>query len=193
MCDFKFLIVGSNGLLGSNIVKILKKEKIDHFTVARSKADFNTDLNNHKSLRKLFKKLKFDIVINCAGIVDIDFCEYNYYNAKKINSTLLKFLSTLSNLYNFKLVHISTDHIYKGKKFKLNSENNKIYAINNYAKTKILAEKYVNKAKKSLKIRTNFTGKKRTNKDISFIDWVNSHKIKKKTLLIFLKICIHQL
>ena len=180
MYDFKFLIIGSQGLLGSNIVKILRRNKICHFTVARNKADFNTDLNDHKNLRKLFKKLKFDIVINCAGRVNIDFCEKNYSEAKKINSTLIKILSDLSNLYNFKLVHVSTDHIYKGAKFKLNSENSKIYPINNYAKTKILAEKYANKAKKNLIIRTNFTGRKKN----SFLDiLINNIKRGKKLVL----------
>ena len=74
----------------------------------------------------------------------------------------------MSKKFDFKFVQISTDHVYKGKKPKLNNERSKIFAVNKYAKTKILAEKYSKKLKKFLIIRTNFTGKKKD----AFIDWL---------------------
>ena len=52
MKNFDFLVIGSNGLLGSNIVKILKKKKISFLTIAKKNSNFNIDLKN-------FKKLKF--------------------------------------------------------------------------------------------------------------------------------------
>ena len=50
----------------------------------------------------------------------------------------------MSFKYNFKLIQISTDHFYKSKKI-LHKETDKIYAINNYSKTKKEAEKFVKK------------------------------------------------
>jgi len=176
MKNFEFLVIGSNGLLGSNIVKILKKKKISFLTVARKNSNFNLNLKNFKRLDKLFLKNKFKIVINCAAIIDINYCEKNYNIASIINCKLVKFLSQMSKKFDFKFVQISTDHVYKGKSVVLNSEKSETFAINKYAKSKILAEKYLKELKKFLIIRTNFTGKKKN----SFIDWLIKN-IKKKT------------
>ena len=115
MKNSKFLIIGSNGLLGSNIVKILDKKKINYSTSARNNSDFNLDINNYRLLKNFFLKNKIKIVINCAAKVDINYCEKNYLDTKKINTEFVKFLAKLSKTFDFKLVQISTDHVYKGK------------------------------------------------------------------------------
>ena len=83
----------------------------------------------------------------------------------------------MSKKYNFKLVQISTDHVYKGKKFKLNSERGKLFAVNKYAKSKILDEDYLKSLKKYLIIRTNFTGKKKNTFINSVIKSIRNKKI----------------
>ena len=115
MKNFDFLVIGSNGLLGSNIVKILKKKKISFLTIAKKNSNFNIDLKNFKKLNKFFSKNKCKIVINCAAIVDINYCEKKYSVASIINCNLVKFLSQMSKKFDFKFVQISTDHVYKGK------------------------------------------------------------------------------
>ena len=176
MKNFDFLVIGSKGLLGSKIVKILKKKKINHLTIARKNSNFNLNLKNFKSLNKLFLKNRFRVVINCAAIIDKNYCESKFNEALIINCKLVKFLSEMSKKFEFKFVQISTDHVYKGKKLKLNHEQSEIFAINKYAKTKILAEKYLKRLNNFLIIRTNFTGKKKN----TFIDWlVKSIKSKK--------------
>ncbi len=102
-----------------------------------------------------------------------------YNNILKVNYFLPKYLSDLSIKKHFKLIHISTDQVYYKKKNQLSKENDKIYAINKYAKSKILSEKVVKKNKRNLIIRTNFTGKKKNKKNTSFVDWLNSQIVKK--------------
>ena len=181
MKNFDFLVIGSKGLLGSKIVKILKKKKINHLTIARKNSNFNLNLKNFKSLNKLFLKNRFRVVINCAAIIDINYCESKFNEALIINCKLVKFLSEMSKKFEFKFVQISTDHVYKGKKLKLNHEQSEIFAINKYAKTKILAEKYLKRLNNFLIIRTNFTGKKKN----TFIDWLVKSIKSKKTINLF--------
>ena len=140
MKDCEFLVIGSRGLLGSNIVKILRKKKINYLTVARSNSNFNLNLKNFKSLSKFFLKNRYKVVINCAAIIDINNCEKKYSEALIVNCKLVKFLSEMSKKFDFKFVQISTDHVYKGKRSKLNHEKSQIFAINKYAKTEV---KYV--------------------------------------------------
>ena len=180
----KFLIIGSKGLLGSEIVKYLKKKNFSYSTISRKNSNFNLNLKKYKKLNEFFKKNKFKFVINCAAIINIDFCERNYFETQIINSYLPKFLSKLSKEFDFKLIHISTDAFYYSKIFKLNKETDKLYAINNYAKTKLAGEKFVTKNRRSLIIRTNFTGKEYIKNSKRFADWIyNSIKDKKKMLL----------
>ena len=67
----------------------------------------------------------------------------------------------MSRRFKFKLIQISTDHIYRGKKSKLNSEKSKIFAINNYAKTKIISERYLVGFKKIFNNPNEFYWKKK--------------------------------
>ena len=46
MKDYEFLVIGSNGMLGSKIVKILNERKIGYLTVARNNSNFNLNLKN---------------------------------------------------------------------------------------------------------------------------------------------------
>ncbi len=177
----KYLVIGSKGLLGSEIIKVLKFKKKNYYTAARRNSDLNVNLKNFSKLKKFILKHNFNYIINCAGIINIDECEKKYNNILKINYFLPKHLSDLSIKKNFKLIHISTDQVYYKKKNQLSKESDKIYAINKYAKSKVLSEKAVKKNKRNLIIRTNFTGKKKTNtKNTSFIDWLNNQTKNKK-------------
>ena len=49
-------VIGSSGLLGSEIKKYLKIKKMNFFTVARNNSDFNLDLKNPSSLEFFLKK-----------------------------------------------------------------------------------------------------------------------------------------
>ena len=181
MQNYEYLIIGSKGLLGSNILIIFKKKKLSYLTVARKNSNYDLDLKDFRKLKNFFKKNTFKIVINCAGIIDIDYCEKYLYKKFIINIFFVKFLSKMSRRFKFKLIQISTDHIYSGKKSKLNSEKSKIFAINNYAKTKIISERYLLSLKRYLIIRTNFTGKKKN----TFIDWLIKSSRKKGTISLF--------
>ena len=188
--NFDFLILGSNGNLAKEIIKILKNKKITFFKIAKKNSNYNIDLNNHKKLENFFKNFEFKYVINCAAIVNLKKCEKNKISSSKINYQLPKLLNKISKRYNFKIVHISTDHVYFSKNNILHSENSKTRAVNFYAKTKIQAEKILKKSKKCLIIRTNFVGYSGFLKP-SFVDWIYL-SIKKKKKLNCFTICLHQ-
>lgn len=99
----KILITGSEGFLGSEIIKILsKKKKIELHGLSRkskSESDYNIiklDLLKKNTIKKLFKKYKFDILIHCAWYTN----PKDYLHSKK-NLTWLKISKTLINeFYN---------------------------------------------------------------------------------------------
>lgn len=178
---FEYLLIGSNGLLGSSIKSKLNLKKV--MCVARTNSDYNVDLKYLKKFKKIFDKYEFKNVINCAAITNLSKCEKEKKKTKKINLELPILLNNLSKKMKFNLIHISTDQVYcKGKSNKF-KETDKISFLNYYSKTKFLAEKILMNNKKSLIIRTNFTGfKKNLNK--TFVGWLlDSIKRKKKISL----------
>ena len=179
---FDYLILGSNGLLGNELKKILPKNKT--ICSARDYSNINIDLVNLKNLEKVFKKYNFVNVINSAAITDLDECQKNKFLCNKINLKLVIKLNRLSKKFKFKLIHISTDQIYVNEKKLKHKEKDKLGYFNNYAKAKFLCEKNLKDNSNKLIIRTNFTGfKKKLNS--TFIGWLSENIKKNKKIKLF--------
>ena len=134
----KVLILGSNGLLGLNLKRYFKSQKIKFTTCKKKKKKINL-----KDLRNLILKNKINIIINLCAITDVDFCEKNKSLSNKINYIFVKNLCDLiKKIKNIHLIQISTDQLYS--RFSENYEN-KYSILNHYTKTKVLAEKSAKK------------------------------------------------
>jgi len=179
---YKYFLIGSNGLLGNELKKILPKK--DTICSAKKNSDININLYNLKNLEKIFNKFKFQNVLNVVAETDINKCEKNKLNCKKINLDLPIKLAALSQKHNFKLIQLSTDQVYRSKNFSKNKEGDKTSYYNYYSKTKFLAENNIKKIKNHLIIRTNFTGFKKNNKK-TFISWLTAEIKKKKKIILF--------
>jgi len=181
----KYLITGGSGFLatywtnflikkGHDVSLLLNKKKINQKGVKIFK------INKNFSFDKLFKKQTFDIIINTASLTNVEFCEKKPSLAKKVHEKFVIKLSKSAKKYDIYLIHISTDHLFSGKKG-LYKEIDKPKPLNIYAKTKLESEKIIKKnLKKYLIIRGNFFGWAPPYRK-SFLDWiVLSNKMKKK-------------
>lgn len=56
-----------------------------------------------------------DIIINCAGLTNIEECENDIFKAYKVNALGARNLSIIARKLEAKLVHISTDDVLMGK------------------------------------------------------------------------------
>ena len=179
-----YVILGSTGLLGKTLLDIGKKRNLSVLGLSRNTKKYKFDFLKINQLLKILKLLKPKVIINAAGIVDIDFCEKHFKEAKLVNSLPLKYLAKFSKENNIKLVQISTDHFFSGDKNKKHKENNKITILNNYAKTKLLAEQYSKLHNDHIVVRTNFTGLRKKASQQTFLEWIlQSFKQKKPTFV----------
>ena len=186
-----YLIFGGSGLLGSSWAN---SQVLNNDNVAIVTHNANSDLNKVKKysvnsssmeeIENLINTFKPSIIINSAGITDIEKCENNYQLAYEANVNLPKKISKISKNNGIKFIHISTDHLFDGKKANY-SEEDAIFPLNNYAKTKALAEEEVLKNNdKSLIIRSNFYGWGPKNRK-SFSDLIFDHLSNKKEIFLF--------
>ena len=82
----KILILGSSGILGKNLYKILhKKFQVYHSGLGERLYNFE----HISEIKKLLLK-NYDIIINCVAITNLDYCEKNRKRSKIINEDLVK-------------------------------------------------------------------------------------------------------
>ncbi len=141
------------------------------------------DLFNYRIFENYLKKINPDHIIHTAAFTNVDSCEKQKIKANKINYKLTKNIANLCKKYSIKLIYISTDHLFSGKK-KFCKESDKTNPINQYALTKRNGEKEILKSKKNLILRTNFFGKSLNNK-VSFSDFVIKNLKNKNFITLF--------
>jgi dTDP-4-dehydrorhamnose reductase len=113
----KLLVVGSNGMAGHIITKYLKQKGHTVVTVARDNADYSVDIENTESVKSLFNNLEnnFDFVINCIGLLVKDSID-RPDRAAIINSWFPHYLEYVYRDVSTKVIHLSTDCVFDGKK-----------------------------------------------------------------------------
>lgn len=144
----KILILGKCGNLASELYLILKKKYIVD-TISKSqnnKFDFKNKNLFIKCIKDKINLFSPDIIINSVGFTNVDLCEYNKNECKKINADALKHISHICKKKKIILVHFSSDYIFDGNCKKSYKENSKCNPINYYGKTKVLAERRIKKS-----------------------------------------------
>ena len=178
------LVLGGSGLLGSELIsgQYLKKYKI--ISLSRSsKTDYNVDLENFNELVKILEKVKPKVIINLAGITNVDRCEKFPNEAYRLNAQTVENLIGAIKILSEKsfLIHISTDQVYDGKGFF--SEKN-INLSNYYAFSKYIGELKASQISSTI-LRTNFFGKSKNLKRSSLTDWLYTELKQKNHISVF--------
>jgi dTDP-4-dehydrorhamnose reductase len=153
MDDLKILITGGTGTLGKELIKLLKNTNYKIF----SPSSQELDVIDFSSCKVWFEKISPDLVIHCAAFTNIRECEINFSNCIDVN--IIGTSNVVKNCEDTKarLVYISTDHVFDGKKGNYDTTDY-INPITNYAKSKAAGELIVKMYKNSLIIRTSFFG-----------------------------------
>ncbi|HJD64664.1 MAG TPA: SDR family oxidoreductase [Rickettsia endosymbiont of Diachasma alloeum] len=126
----KILILGATGMLGNSMFRFLSNDKdLDVYATSRSssarsyfskdvadKIVSNVEVENHDSLVEVLNKVKPNVVINCIGLVKQLADANDPLKALPINSLLPHRLAGLCELIGSRLIHISTDCVFSGKK-----------------------------------------------------------------------------
>ena len=127
------LVTGSNGQLGSEIKAISTYYKDFYFFFTDLK---ELDITDSSQVIHFIKKNKVDCVINCAAYTKVEESEKNPKIAEKINSEGVLNIANAIKSVNGKLIHISTDYVFDGKKFSPYNESDTTNPIGIYGKTK---------------------------------------------------------
>ncbi len=115
----KILVLGGTGMAGHIISIYFVEAGYDVTTFSRKKVDYckniNGDITDFANLEKIIKMGNFDAIINAIGVLNKD-AEDNKSNAILLNSYLPHFLSENTKKMKTKLIHMSTDCVFSGRR-----------------------------------------------------------------------------
>jgi len=185
MKNNKILILGISGMLGSCLFKYLSqeikyitygtlrdKEGMNHFsTLCAPNIYHNVNIENADSLLDVMFKIRPNIVINCIGVIKQLPEAANPLISLPINSIFPHQLAKYCQMFDSRLIHVSTDCVFSGLKGNY-KEFDKPDALDLYGLSKLLGEvDYPN----TITIRTSIIGHELMGSR-SLVDWFLSQR-----------------
>ncbi|MGE3465977.1 MAG: dTDP-4-dehydrorhamnose reductase family protein [Pyrinomonadaceae bacterium] len=182
----RILVLGGTGMLGHKLVQVLGRN-FDVFAVIRAPfeevAGFgifdedrtiaNVDVTDINNLKKVIRRVEPDVVINAVGMIkqiavgaaDVGMMQF-------LNASLPVKLAEMSVELDFRLISISTDCVFSGRKGNY-SESDRPDADDIYGTSKLAGE--VLSQENCLTLRTSIVGRELRSSH-SLIEWFLSRK-----------------
>ena len=143
-------VIGCNGMLGQEVCKQLSEQNLNYigsghevdilnFTLLETflkKTETNNYLASHRNDKKDPDSGKIKWIINCSAYTQVDKAEDESDLCADINVTGVLNIARLCKNHGIKLIHISTDFVFDGKKTIPYLENDKKNPLSVYGKTK---------------------------------------------------------
>lgn len=166
----KILVIGANGMLGNACMNyFINNTKFEIIGTVRSEGSLGlfkphirgqlisgVDVTSERSQEMLFKKFLPDVVINCVGLVKQSKDGGNIHKSIVLNALLPHQLNEQCKAYNSRLIQISTDCVFSGKKKGGYTEGDHSDACDIYGKTKFLGE--IHNDQNAITLRTSYIG-----------------------------------
>jgi dTDP-4-dehydrorhamnose reductase len=134
----RIVIIGSGGRLGQALSRacrqIAEVTAFDHSQL---------DLANFSEIGKRLRPLEFDLLINCAALTNVDYCETHREEAFRINAEAPRLLTRLSREKSARIIHFSTDYVFDGSQISPYTEEEEPRPISIYGKSKLTGERGV--------------------------------------------------
>ena len=182
----KYLVTGSTGLVGSQVVKDLTELNHQvyssyHDTKPEYGIATKLDLTNPNDIISVLEKIKPDRIIHLAALTNVDLCETEKDLATKINEKATEILAKQAAKIDAFFVYVSTDYIFDGIKG-MKKENDTPNPLGFYGKSKLAGELALNNLASSYSITRTSTpfGLHKTKK--SFPLWVKENLEAKKEI-----------
>lgn len=130
------LVTGANGMLGQDLVPILKnaRHKVLETDI------HNLDITDKDQVKKYIYENKPDLIIHTAAYTNVDKAEEETEKAFLINQTGTENLALASGNLEIPIVYISTDYVFNGTKQTPYLPDDETNPINTYGYSKLMGE-----------------------------------------------------
>lgn len=146
------LVVGSNGLLGQKVVECFRNHfrvftcSVEDHPFVHSDIPYHpVDITRKDQVEEIFARVKPEIVFNAAAYTHVDRAEEERELCYAVNVTGVHHLAQACTKNGSKLVHISTDYVFDGRKGDY-QETDEPNPLGYYGWSKLAGEKEVEKS-----------------------------------------------
>ena len=145
----KFLVTGSAGLIGSQVVKDLIQKNHAVYSCYHTQKPLQgiptlLDLTDETQIIQTLEKIKPDKIIHLAAMTGVDLCETNQEIATMINTKATETLAKQAAKINAFFLYVSTDYVFNGING-LKKEDDTTNPLGFYGKSKLEGELVLNK------------------------------------------------
>lgn len=130
----RITILGAGGLLATAIDRVFRDETLTLLTRP------DCDLTDPDQVRRVIPKTRPEVLLNLAGLTDVDQAEQAEPLARKINGDAVGTLAAVAKSLDAILLHISTDYVFDGRQPDGYQEEDHPNPLNAYGRTKALGE-----------------------------------------------------
>jgi dTDP-4-dehydrorhamnose reductase len=172
----KVLVLGSTGMLGHVMTKVLRDEGLDVVSASRrgnvpksKNIEIQFDVSNLRELEAFIEREKFTHLINCIGMIKQLIDENSTTsrsNAVQVNTDFPINLNLFAEYFDFQLIQIGTDCVFSGENGSY-SETSDHSPVDLYGRTKSMGEVA---GDKSLILRTSIIGPEINSRN-SLLEW----------------------
>ncbi len=140
------LVVGAKGMLGHEVIAALRenpwREKIGPRQVHAFDLE-EIDITKLTGIKRCFETTRPQLVINCAAYTDVDGCETHRETAFAVNGDGPGNLAQTCRETNAKLIHLSTDFVFDGRKDRPYLPDDPTGPLSVYGESKLVGETVV--------------------------------------------------
>lgn len=129
----KVLVTGCDGQLGHELRRVLEHDMPGVTTYADRT---QLDLTDREATRTFLENGNFTHVVNCAAYTAVDRAEDEKLQCKEANVDIPSNLGIMASELDFKIIHISTDYVFDGRKWLPYTETDKPEPLSVYGTTK---------------------------------------------------------
>lgn len=172
----RMLITGVSGMLGGNLAYHFRDTYevlglyCAHAVAIDGVRTQKGDILSGGPLKKTVEEFSPDVVIHCASLTDVDFCQTHKELTRKVNVLGTRAVADTIAGANTSLIYISSDSVYDGGKGNF-LETDPIRPMNYYGLSKYEGELETLKHSNSLVLRTNIFGWNVQDK-FSIAEWI---------------------
>jgi dTDP-4-dehydrorhamnose reductase len=132
------IVIGSKGRLGAALAREYARD------LELSGFDRNQiNLRQLDQVRAVLSETEFDVLINCAALTNVDYCESNQDEAFLVNAEAPRLLAEICQRKSARLVHFSTDYVFDGKQHAPYTEEDIPAPLSVYGRSKLEGERRV--------------------------------------------------
>ena len=137
----RIAVVGSTGMFGSELLKLLKAKGVESQGFNRGNLDLELSPD---SFAAEFKG--FDAVVNAIAFTAVDKAESEIYESNTVNGIYAGLLAQAAKIAGARFIHISTDYVFDGTASTPYKVDEQINPQTAYGKSKALGEQLVSES-----------------------------------------------